>query len=103
MSSSTTTGDVQDGLSGSDGDIDHVPDHMASHFAGAYKKGARAYRDGESRMENPYDANYNPDSCLGGEWGHVWANAWRLGHMNEEKVQEGKSPRTYRKAHKLGR
>lgn len=103
MSSSTTSGDVKDGLGSDDESVDHVPDNMASHFGGAYKKGARAYRDGKTRRENPYDARYNPDSCMGGEWGHVWANAWRLGHTNEEKIQNGESPRTYRKAFKMGR
>jgi hypothetical protein len=93
----------QDGGVGIDDDVEHVPDNMADHFAGAYKKGARAFREGKTRMENPYDARYNPDSCLGGEWGHVWANAWRLGHLNEEKYQNDDDIRTYRKAFKLGR
>lgn len=97
-----TPDDQQDSVSVND-DVTHVPDNMADHFAGAYKKGARAFRQDKTRLENPYDAQYNPESCMGGEWGHVWANAWRLGHMNEEAVQNGDSPRAYRKAFKMGR
>jgi|GEM_PF-4257129 len=83
--------------------VDHVPDNMAAHFAGAYEKGALARRRGEDQSANPYIARYNPDSAMGGEWGHVWSNAWRLGWENERREQEGESILSYRKAWKMGR
>ncbi|QLG30158.1 hypothetical protein HUG10_21460 (plasmid) [Halorarum halophilum] len=86
-----------------DDTVDHVPDNMAPHFAGAYKKGALARRAGESKTANPYDARYNPNSCMGGEWGHVWSNAWRLGYKNESRKEDGDRLIGYNKAWKMGR
>jgi hypothetical protein len=104
MGSVEFTGDVDSPEDGPvDQTVDHVPDNMASHFAGAYKKGAIAFREGEDRSANPYDAQYNPQSAMGGEWGHVWANAWWLGWTNEQRKQNGESLRSYRKRIKVGR
>lgn len=99
MSSDVKTGQ-SDGLGNP---VDHVPDNMADHFAGAYKKGALAYRDGDDPSDCPYTRQYNPDSCMGGEWGHVWANAWKLGFENEEASQKDERLTPYNKAWKMGR
>lgn len=110
MSSSTTTGDVQDGLNADDPDddeIDHVPDNMAPHFAGAYRKGARAFRDGDDkRRDDPYaEGGFDQNgSCFGTTWDRAYSNAWRLGFENEKRAQSNDSPRSYRpRSGKLGR
>lgn len=81
------TDDLADG-------IDHIPDNMAEHFQGAYRKGAEAFRDGADRTDNPYVRKRN-SSMFGTSWGHVWYNAWQLGWENEKRVQNGEKPRDY--------
>jgi len=105
MSGVEFSGEPDRVVDGSDQDetVDHVPDNMAAHFASAYEKGALARRRGEDRSENPYVARYNPDSAMGGEWGHVWSNAWRLGWENEQRDEDGERLLNYRKAWKMGR
>lgn len=94
--------DGWDKLDGADG-VAHVPDNMADHFASAYKDGARAFREGKDKSDCPYNRQWNPDSAMGGEWGHVWTKVWQLGFINEKRKQNNEELRSYRKAIKMGR
>lgn len=93
------SGDVQvggDGADLGDDDIDHVPSNLADHFAGAYRKGAEAFRDGKDTTDCPYP-DYRNNSMFNTSWSRVWRKVWFLGYENEEKVQNGQEPEDYRK------
>lgn len=75
-----------------------IKNHLTPHLfhrwnramQGAYRKGVKAYRDGEQEEDCPYSDIRKPSGLL--SWSRAFQNAWREGWRNE-RSQHGRRER----------